>query len=131
MVVWILTGLWHGAEWNFIIWGIYFGILLIIEKLFLLKKTEKIPKFLKVIYTLFLVMISFIIFNGNEIIENIKGLFGIGNISFISKESIYYLKSYFIVILNRNNRSNTYYEKYSEKRKNKENYKYIRTNLFI
>lgn len=99
MVVWILTGLWHGTEWNFIIWGIYFGILLIIEKLFLLKKTEKIPKFLKVIYTLFLVMISFIIFNGNEIIENIKGLFGIGNISFISKESIYYLKSYFIVIL--------------------------------
>ncbi len=99
MVVWILTGLWHGAEWNFIIWGIYFGILLIIEKLFLLKKTEKIPEFLKVIYTLFLVMISFIIFNGNEIIENIKGLFGIGNISVISKESIYYLKSYFIVIL--------------------------------
>ena len=99
MVVWILTGLWHGAEWNFIIWGIYFGILLIIEKLFLLKKTEKIPKFLKVIYTLFFVMISFIIFNGNEIIENIKGLFGIGNISVISKESIYYLKSYFIVIL--------------------------------
>lgn len=99
MVVWILTGLWHGSEWNFIIWGIYFGILLIIEKLFLLKKTEKIPKFLKVIYTLFFVMISFIIFNGNEIIENIKGLFGIGNISVISKESIYYLKSYFIVIL--------------------------------
>lgn len=99
MVVWILTELWHGAEWNFIIWGIYFGILLIIEKLFLLKKTEKIPKFLKVIYTLFFVMISFIIFNGNEIIENIKGLFGIGNISVISKESIYYLKSYFIVIL--------------------------------
>lgn len=99
MVVWILTGLWHGAEWNFIIWGIYFGILLIIEKLFLLKKTEKIPKFLKVIYTLFFVMISFIIFNGNEIIENIKGVFGIGNISVISKESIYYLKSYFIVIL--------------------------------
>ncbi|MBS6252380.1 MAG: MBOAT family protein [Clostridium sp.] len=99
MVVWILTGLWHGAEWNFIIWGIYLGILLIIEKLFLLKKTEKIPKFLKVIYTLFFVMISFIIFNGNEIIENIKGLFGIGNISVISKESIYYLKSYFIVIL--------------------------------
>lgn len=99
MVVWILTGLWHGAEWNFIIWGIYFGILLIIEKLFLLKKTEKIPKFFKVIYTLFFVMISFIIFNGNEIIENIKGLFGIGNISVISKESIYYLKSYFIVIL--------------------------------
>lgn len=99
MIVWLLTGLWHGAEWNFIIWGIYFGILLIIEKLFLVKKAEKIPKVFKIIYTLFFVMISFIIFNGNEIIENIKGLFGMGNIPVISKESIYYLKSYFIVIL--------------------------------
>ena len=99
MIVWLLTGLWHGAEWNFIIWGIYFGILLIIEKIFLLKRAEKIPKIFKIAYTLFLVMISFIIFNGNEIIENIKGLFGIGNIPIISKESIYYLKSYLVVIL--------------------------------
>ena len=99
MIVWLLTGLWHGAEWNFIIWGIYFGILLIIEKIFLLKRTEKIPKIFKIAYTLFFVMISFIIFNGNEIIENIKGLFGIGNIPIISKESIYYLKSYLVVIL--------------------------------
>lgn len=99
MIVWLLTGLWHGAEWNFIIWGIYFGILLIIEKIFLLKRAEKTPKIFKIIYTLFFVMISFIIFNGNEIIENIKGLFGIGNIPIISKESIYYLKSYLVVIL--------------------------------
>ena len=99
MIVWLLTGLWHGAEWNFIIWGIFFGILLIIEKTFLLKRAEKIPKIFKIAYTLFLVMISFIIFNGNEIIENIKGLFGIGNIPIISKESIYYLKSYLVVIL--------------------------------
>ena len=99
MIVWLLTGLWHGAEWNFIIWGIYFGILLIIEKIFLLKRAEKIPKIFKIAYTLFFVMISFIIFNGNEIIENIKGLFGIGNIPIISKESIYYLKSYLVVIL--------------------------------
>lgn len=99
MIVWLLTGLWHGAEWNFIIWGIFFGILLIIEKTFLLKRAEKIPKIFKIAYTLFFVMISFIIFNGNEIIENIKGLFGIGNIPIISKESIYYLKSYLVVIL--------------------------------
>lgn len=99
MIVWLLTGLWHGAEWNFIIWGIYFGILLIIEKTFLLKRAEKIPKIFKIAYTLFFVMISFIIFNGNEIIENIKGLFGIANIPIISKESIYYLKSYLVVIL--------------------------------
>ena len=102
LIVWLLTGLWHGAAWNFIIWGLFFGILLIIEKLFLNSFLEKIPKFLKRIYVLFIVMISFIIFSGenfNQIIKNIEGLIGIGNIPIISKESIYYFKSYFVVIL--------------------------------
>ena len=102
LIVWILTGLWHGAEWNFIIWGVYFGILLIIEKKFLFKYIEKFPKVLRIIYTDFIVMMSFIIFSGtdvNQILENIKGLFGIGNISFKSNESIYYLKSYFVIIV--------------------------------
>ena len=102
LVVWILTGLWHGAEWNFIIWGLYFGILLIIEKLFLGKYIEKLPKLFAHLYTLFLVMISFIIFNGENtsmILQNIGGLLGFGNIPIVSLESIYYLKSYFIVIL--------------------------------
>lgn len=102
LIVWLLTGLWHGAAWNFIIWGLYFGILLIIEKKFLLKYIEKIPKIIKILYTNFIVMISFIIFNGNginQILENIKGLFGIGDIPLISNESIYYLKSYFIIML--------------------------------
>ena len=102
MIVWLLTGLWHGAKWNFIIWGLYFGILLIIEKVFLGKYLEKLPKILSHLYTLLLVMISFIIFNGENtsmILQNIGGLFGIGNIPIISPESIYYLKSYFIVIL--------------------------------
>ena len=102
MIVWLLTGLWHGAEWNFIIWGLYFGILLIIEKVFLGKYLEKLPKILSHLYTLLLVMISFIIFNGENtsmILQNIGGLIGIGGIPIISPESIYYLKSYFIVIL--------------------------------
>lgn len=102
LIVWILTGLWHGAEWNFIIWGLYFGIILIIEKVFLLKYLEKIPKILNRIYTLFIVMISFIIFHGNgqeQILNNIKGLFGISNIPLVSTESIYYFKSYFVVII--------------------------------
>ena len=102
MVVWCLTGLWHGAEWNFVVWGLYFGIILIIEKLFLLKYSEKIPKPIKRIYTILIVMISFIIFNGsalNEAIKNIGGLFGIGNVTLLSNESIYYFKSYFIIIL--------------------------------
>ena len=102
LIVWLLTGLWHGAAWNFIIWGIYFGILLILEKVFLGKVLEKLPKFISRIYVLLIVMISFIIFSRSttgEILQNIGGLFGINVDSFMSLESIYYLKSYIIVII--------------------------------
>ncbi len=102
LIVWFLTGLWHGAAWNFIIWGLYFGILLIIEKLFLQKILDRVPKVISHIYTLLIVMISFIIFSGEstkEILQNIGGLVGIGNIPLVSPESIYYLKSYIIVII--------------------------------
>jgi len=102
LVVWGLTGLWHGAAWNFIIWGLYFGILLIVEKMFLDKALKKLPKYLCRFYVLFIVLISFVIFNGeslSQIKQNIGGLFGIGTSSFISSESIYYLKSYLIIIL--------------------------------
>ena len=101
LVVWMLTGLWHGAAWNFILWGLFFGILLIIEKLFLEKILKKLPKFLSRIYVLIIVMISFIIFNGEnftQIMQNIGGLIGIGGIPLVSKESIYYFKSYFVII---------------------------------
>ncbi len=102
LIVWLLTGLWHGSAWNFVIWGLYFGILLIIEKQIPNKYLEKIPKFIRRIYTLLIVMISFIIFNGNNlsnILQNIIGLFKIGSIPLISEESLYYFKSYFIVII--------------------------------
>lgn len=102
LIVWMLTGLWHGAAWNFILWGLFFGILLIIEKLFLEKILKKLPKFLSRIYVLIIVMISFIIFNGEnftQIMKNIGGLIGIGGIPLVSKESIYYFKSYLVVIV--------------------------------
>lgn len=102
MVVWLLTGLWHGAAWNFIIWGLYFGILLMIEKLFLKKFLDKLPKIISRIYVLFIVMVSFVIFSGtntNEIFKNLGGLVGINTVSFVSTESIYYLKSFFVVLI--------------------------------
>ena len=102
MIVWLLTGLWHGAAWNFIIWGLYFGVLLILEKVFLDKYLKKLPRVLTHIYTLFIVMISFIIFNGEstvEIMQNIGGLIGINTSAIISPESLYYFKSYLVVIL--------------------------------
>ena len=99
LVVWMLTGLWHGASWNFIIWGLLFGIVLVIEKLFLQKVLDKTPNIFKHIYVLFIVMISFVIFNGENIINNIQGLFGINNISFINSVSIHYLKNYLIILI--------------------------------
>lgn len=102
LIVWALTGIWHGAAWNFVIWGLYFGIILVLEKVFLGKILEKLPKFLSRIYVLLTVMISFIIFSGensNQVFENLKGLIGYNNIPLISTESLYYFKSYFVILL--------------------------------
>ena len=101
-IVWALTGIWHGANWTFVIWGLMFGIMLIIEKLFLTKHLEKMPSILQRIYVLFTVMISFIIFNANSIGEawnNIIGLFGTNGESLINASTVYYLKSYLVVLV--------------------------------
>ena len=62
-VTWFLTGLWHGAAWNFVLWGLYFGILLMIEKLFLGEKLKKCPGIFQHAYVIFTVLISFVIFS--------------------------------------------------------------------
>ena len=102
LIVWALTGIWHGESWNFVIWGVMFGVILIIEKLWLGKYIEKMPNVLKRVYVLFIVMLSFIIFNANNITEayrNIIGLFGANGESFINNYTIYYLKNYFVVLI--------------------------------
>ena len=102
LIVWTLTGIWHGASWNFVIWGLLFGIILIIEKLWLGKFIEKLPTIIRRIYVLFIVMISFIIFNGNslqDIWNNIIGLFGVNNLPASNSYTIYYLRNYIIVII--------------------------------
>ena len=102
LIVWFLTGIWHGAAYNFILWGLFIGIFLVIEKLWLSKYISKLPKFLRNIYVLFIIMISFIMFNAgsiNEAFFNIKGLFGLNKEVFINNYTIYYLKSYLIVLI--------------------------------
>ncbi len=74
LVVWILTGFWHGAEWNFIIWGLYYGILLLTEKLFLAKYIDKLPKFLRWVYSMFFVLIGWVIFNLTDMTQTVKTL---------------------------------------------------------
>ena len=100
-VVWFLTGFWHGAAWNFIIWGLFFAIVLIIEKLLLLKYLNK-TKVLSRIYTLVAVGISFVIFNATDMKEAfsyIGGMLGAGNTPLVSTEFFYYLKSYAVTII--------------------------------
>ena len=100
-VVWFLTGFWHGASWNFIIWGLYFGIILVIEKIFLGKYLER-TKVLKYIYSLLIIVIGFLIFNSNsvnEIFISLKNMFLISDIPFSSRETIYYLKSNLLLII--------------------------------
>ena len=102
LIVWALTGFWHGANWNFIVWGLFFAILLVLEKIVLNKFLEKIPSFISRIYVLFLIMISFIIFNASNIgeaFQTIIGLFGLNCREFINVETLYYLKSYFILLI--------------------------------
>ena len=87
LIVWLLTGIWHGANWTFLIWELLFGIILIMEKIFLNKFMKKLPSFIRRIYVLFIVMILFIIFNSDNMLvalTNIKGLFGINGEVFIN-----------------------------------------------
>jgi len=80
MIVWALTGLWHGASWNFVLWGVYYGILLMAEKLFLLKWLKKAPRAFSSIYTVILVSLGWMLFNftdTNELLSFLKGLFTI------------------------------------------------------
>ena len=100
-VVWFLTGFWHGAAWNFIIWGLFFAVLLIVEKVFLLKYLHK-SRVISRIYTLVAVGISFVIFNAADMKESfsyIGGMFGVGEIPLASAEFFYYLKSFAVTLV--------------------------------
>lgn len=102
LIVWFLTGAWHGASWNFILWGLYFGVILILEKMFLLKFLEKIPAIFRHIYTIFLVLISWLIFafeDLGKIGEYFKALFNFNYSYSYNSEGIYYLKNYAIIII--------------------------------
>ena len=96
LVVWMLTGLWHGASWNFVLWGLGFAVLLVAEKLAyggLLQRTHV----LKHVYTLLLVTLSFVLFNADSVSEAVSQLgamFGAGGLPLVSTEGVYYLKSY-------------------------------------
>ena len=101
LLVWALTGLWHGGAWNFVVWGLYFAVLLMVEKLWLLKAMER-HKVLGHLYAIIIVLIGFVIFdatNLNQAWEYIGAMFGFGTVPMVSAEAVYYLKSYAVIYM--------------------------------
>ena len=101
-VVWFLTGFWHGADWNFIVWGVYFAAFLLLEKFVLGKYLEKLPRVLNHLYVLVVIIISFVIFNANgmgQALQDLKGMFGMLDIPLWGAETAYYLRSYGVVLI--------------------------------
>ena len=100
LTVWMLTGLWHGASWNFVVWGLIFAALLLMEKW--LPGVQKMPSGLRHGYVLLAVTLSFVIFNGQNLSQgwqDILGMFGLGGLPLASVETLYYLRSYGLVLI--------------------------------
>lgn len=100
-IVWMVTGLWHGASWNFVLWGVYFAVFLILEKMFLYKFFNK-HKVLGIIWTDLLAVISFVIFNQTTLSgigTFISSMFGFNNLEFTNIETMYYLKNYIVILI--------------------------------
>ncbi|WP_288577251.1 MBOAT family O-acyltransferase [uncultured Holdemanella sp.] len=101
-IVWFCTGLWHGANWTFILWGLYYGCLLLLEKFFLREKLEKLPKPISHIYTLLVVLIGWVFFMSPNIttaFSTLGKMIGIGTTTFANNQAKFMLKSYFIVFV--------------------------------
>lgn len=102
LIVWMLTGFWHGAAWNFILWGLYFAILLILEKYCFPRWAEKGNAVLSHFYVIVLVIISFVLFNAGSLSQagsDIGSMFGLSSLPFVSAETLYYLGSYAVLLL--------------------------------
>lgn len=100
LIVWFCTGLWHGANWTFILWGLYYGCLLLLEKFFLREKLEKLPKPISHIYTLLVVLIGWVFFMSPNIttaFTTLGKMIGIGATTFANNQAKFMLKSYFIL----------------------------------
>ena len=101
LVVWLLTGLWHGAAWNFVLWGLFFAVFLTAEKLWYGKALAK-TRVLKHVYVLLLVIVSFVLFDAGsvrEAVSTVGALFGAAGVSAVNTVSLYYLRSFAAVFL--------------------------------
>ncbi len=102
LVVWMLTGFWHGAAWNFILWGLFFALLLIAEKFVLAGHQWSTKGFLSHCYVMLAVILSFVLFRADSLSKayiDIKSMFGLAGLPLVSTEGLYYLRSYSVILL--------------------------------
>lgn len=101
-IVWFCTGLWHGANWTFVLWGLYYGCLLLLEKFFLREKLEKLPKPISHIYTLLVILIGWVFFMSSNIttaFSTLGKMISIGTTTFANNQAKFMLKSYFLLFI--------------------------------
>ncbi|MGO5022457.1 MBOAT family O-acyltransferase [Lawsonibacter sp. LCP25S3_G6] len=101
LVVWAATGIWHGASWNYLLWGLYFFVLLMLEKFFLLKALDRAPALVGHIYTMFFVLVSWAIFaleDFSHLTAYLKVMFGFGGVPLVNANLGYYLTSYLPIL---------------------------------
>ena len=101
-LVWFLTGLWHGAAWNFVLWGLYYGFILALEKAFLLKWLSRAPRFICHAYAVLMVLLGWVLFAFDNLPtgwQYFQALFGLSGAGLLDRESIYFLYTHAILII--------------------------------
>ncbi len=100
LVVWMLTGLWHGAAWNFVLWGLLYAVFLLLEKW--VPALQRLPDILRRGYVLLVVVLGFVLFNATslqEAVSDIGGMFGLGGVPLVTEQTLYYLRSYGVLFI--------------------------------
>ena len=122
MIVWCLTGFWHGANWNFLLWGLYFGVLLLVEKLLLLKHLQTLPKVLQHIYALFFIVIGWGIFafeDTAQLKSNFANMFGLGHLPIWNEQTSLWFTQFLplmiVLIVGSTPLMDTLHQKFNEK----------------
>ncbi|MDO4521865.1 MAG: MBOAT family protein [Eubacteriales bacterium] len=101
-IVWALTGIWHGASWNFVLWGMYYGVLLVIEKFFLKKVLDRLPGILQNVYTIFFVILGWVLFAFDDmprVVFYLQSMFGVAGQELADHTSVYLLYNYAALLI--------------------------------